>query len=151
MASFLKYWLPAFVWMCLIFLMSTDVGSAANTSRFIEPFLRWLIPNISASAIEQAHFYIRKTAHLGEYAVLGWLLWRALRQTRLATARGSRWKIAALALLLSAAYAATDEFHQSFVPTRTASVRDVMIDTCGSFIGLCIIHVGTLFQRRTDV
>ena len=112
----LKQWLPVGVWMALIFTMSTDLGSAANTSRFVEPFLRWLLPNISPGAIGEIHFYIRKTAHLGEYAVLGWLLWRALWQTRPAAASRSPWKIAVAALLISAAYAATDEFHQSFVP-----------------------------------
>jgi hypothetical protein len=64
-------------------LLSTDVGSATNTSRFIEPILRWLIPNISPRAVEKAHFFIRKAGHLAEYGVLGWMLWRALRQTRL--------------------------------------------------------------------
>ena len=143
-----KYWLPVVVWMALIFLMSTNLGSAANTSRFIEPLLRWLIPHISPHTIREIHFYIRKSAHLGEYAVLGWLLWRALRQTRPVAPSRTRWKIAVAALLMSAAYAATDEFHQSFVPTRTASARDVMIDTCGALIGLCIVQVKTVFERR---
>jgi VanZ family protein len=140
MLRFLKYGLPVVVWMALIFQMSTDFGSAANTSRFVEPFLRWLIPNISPDTIEWIHFCLRKTAHLGEYAVLGLLLWRAFRQTRLADASRSPWKIALAALLVSAAYAATDEFHQSFVCTRNPSVRDVIIDTCGSFLGLCVVY-----------
>jgi VanZ family protein len=130
--------------------MSTGLGSAENTSRFVEPFLRWLIPNISDNTVQQVHFYIRKGAHLGEYAVLGWLLWRALRQTKLADARPFQWKVAVAVLLTAAAYAATDEFHQSFVPTRTASVRDVMIDTCGSFLGLCVVYAKSAFQGRTD-
>ena len=137
--------------MALIFLMSTDLGSPANTSRFVEPLLRWLLPNISPGTIREIHFYIRKTAHPGEYAVLGWLLWRALRQTGPAAASRAPWKIAVAALLMSAAYAATDEFHQSFVPSRTASVEDVLIDTCGSLVGLCIVHVKIAFQRRTSV
>ena len=144
----LKHWLLVGVWMALIFLMSTNLGSAANTSRFIEPLLRWLIPHISPHTIREIHFYIRKSAHLGEYAVLGGLLWRALRHTRMAAGR-TPVRIALAALLLSAAYAATDEFHQSFVPTRTASARDVMIDTCGALIGLCIVQVTIVFERRS--
>jgi VanZ family protein len=150
MDRFLKYWLPACAWMSLIFLMSTDLGSAANTSRFIEPFLRWLIPNISTSTIQQVHFCIRKSAHLVEYAMLGWLFWRALRQTRLANVRGSSWKIAAVALLMSVAYAAADEYHQSFVPARTASVRDVMLDVCGSLVGLTIVEVRAALRGESS-
>jgi VanZ family protein len=149
MRQFLKYWLPVLVWMSLIFSFSTDVGSAANTSRFIEPILRWLIPNISPGAVEKAHFFIRKAAHLSEYGVLGVLLWRALRHTRLGASGRIFWKPAVAALVLSAAYAATDEFHQSFVPTRTASVRDVMIDTSGSLLSLSIIYTWTTCRRKS--
>jgi hypothetical protein len=60
MRRFLKYWLPALAWMSLIFLLSTDVGSATNTSRFIEPILRWLIPNISPEAVAKARFLTAK-------------------------------------------------------------------------------------------
>ena len=149
MRQFLKYWLPMLAWMSLIFSLSTDVGSATNTSRFIEPILRWLIPNISSGAVEKAHFLFRKAGHLSEYGVLGLLLWRALRQTRLGTSGKIPWKTAAAALVLSAAYAATDEFHQSFVPTRTPSVRDVMIDTGGSLIGLSIVCASSYGASRT--
>jgi VanZ family protein len=67
------------------------------------------------------------------------LLWRALRG-------GTRWQIKMSILLLiawvaCAIFAASDEFHQSFVPSRTASPTDVMIDTCGALAGLltCLI------------
>jgi VanZ family protein len=43
-----------------------------------------------------------------------------------------------LAWLAAAIFAVTDEFHQSFVPSRTASPVDVMIDSCGAMIGLII-------------
>jgi len=137
--------------MVLIFAMSTDLGSASNTSLFVEPFLRWLFPSASHGTIQEIHFYIRKSAHLGEYAILGVLFWRALRHTISSDARRSQWKVAVVALLLSATYAATDEFHQSFVPSRSASVRDVMIDTVGTFIGLCVVEAGSAIRRRTDV
>jgi len=134
-----------------MFSLSTEVGSAANTSRFIEPILRWLIPNISPEAVEKAHFFIRKAAHLFEYGLLGLLLWRALRQTSLGATGKTPWKAAVAALVLSAAYAATDEFHQSFVPTRTASVRDVMIDTSGSLLSVSIICAWTTCRRKSSL
>jgi VanZ family protein len=71
---------------------------------------------------------IKKGAHLAEYAILGWLIQRA---------RGDRrawWQ----SLLMAVAYAATDEFHQSFVPGRHPRVADVMIDAAGVAIGLIV-------------
>ena len=136
MKSFLKYWLPVLVWLGLIFIGSTDVLSAEHTSRFLVPFLRWLDPQISAAVLNSIQVVIRKLGHLTEYAILAILLWRALR-------RAAVWKSAssflfAISLIGCAIFAASDEFHQSFVPSRTSSVKDVMIDICGATIGLVI-------------
>ena len=133
---FVRYWLPAIVWMAVIFLGSTDMLSAAHTSRFLVPFLRWLDPQISLAALNAIQFGIRKLAHLTEYAILAALLWRALRG-------GTRWQVKMsilffVAWIACAIFAASDEFHQSFVPSRTSSPIDVMIDVTGALIGLAI-------------
>ncbi len=99
--------------------------SAEHTSRIIGPLLHWLFPTISPLTVLRVQFFMRKLAHVSEYAVLAVLLYRAFVHT---TLKGRRALSAGLVLLLCAAYAATDEFHQSFVPSRTASLRDVMID-----------------------
>jgi VanZ family protein len=148
MPRFFKYWLPVGLWMVLIFILSTNAGSTANTSRIIEPILRWLMPHLSAYSVYRIHSAIRKVGHLVEYAVLGWLLWRALRQTKFGGTSPATWKTALATLLLTAAYAATDEFHQSFMPTRTPSVRDVMIDTGGSLFSVAIACTWTACQRK---
>ena len=131
------------IWLGLIFLGSTDVLSAEHTSRIIAPLLHWLKPDISAAAIAQIQFFVRKCAHVIEYAVLAMLLWRGLR-------RGTNLQLKAILRLRSgqalfitvwlaaAIFAMTDEFHQSFVPSRTASPGDVMIDISGALIGLAI-------------
>src|SRR5262245_55363881 len=75
--SFLLYWLPVLLWMSLIFGMSTDLGSARHTSRFLRPILRWFNPNVSDETIRNIQLGIRKTAHVTEYAVLSFLIWRA--------------------------------------------------------------------------
>jgi VanZ family protein len=134
---FLRYWLPFLVWITLIFVGSTDLMSAEHTSRFIVPFLRWLDPTISVETLMQVHFYVRKAAHVCEYAVLAALLYRALVNTIL---RGRILWSAAIVLLVCGLYAMTDEFHQSFVPSRTASARDVAIDSAGALFGLLVIH-----------
>ena len=109
--------------------------SVEHTSRFIGPFLRWFDPTISPFTILRVQFFMRKLAHVSEYAVLAVLLYRAFVHTAL---KGRRALSAGLVLLLCAAYAATDEFHQSFVPSRTASVRDVMIDICGATLAVML-------------
>lgn len=135
--------MPAILWMTIIFLGSTDMLSAEHTSRFLVPFLRWLDPQISFATLNAIQFGIRKLGHLTEYAVLAMLLWRALRS-------GTRWQMKISILFLVAAlacaiFAASDEFHQSFVPSRTPSPRDVMIDICGAFLGLAVCW---MFARR---
>ncbi|MBU6401083.1 MAG: VanZ family protein [Verrucomicrobia bacterium] len=135
----MAYWLPVFAWMLLIFIGSTNVLSSEHTSRFIGPLLRWLIPGISEASLERVHLVIRKCGHLSEYAVLGWLLWRARRQPGLHPQRPWRWAEAVFALGVAAAYAGTDEFHQSFYPSRYPSFHDVCIDTVGAAIGLLAV------------
>lgn len=137
----LRDWVPLFFWMGLIFFMSTDTGSATHTSRILEPLLRWLNPNISPAKIEQFHFVVRKCGHLGEYAVLAILCWRALMHFRSAQSCRSALKNAAIAWVICAGYAASDEFHQSFFSSRGASVRDVLIDSCGALIGLTVLMI----------
>jgi VanZ family protein len=141
--AFFRYWLPIIIWLALIFIGSTDLMSVEHTSRIIGRFLRWLYPTISLFTILQVHFFLRKLAHVSEYAVLAVLLYRAFVHTAL---KGRRALSAGLVLLLCAAYAATDEFHQSFVPSRTASLRDVMIDLCGAL--LAVILYWSIATRR---
>ena len=66
----IKAWLPVFLWMALMFFGSTDLMSAEHTSRILTPLLRWWNPDISPAAIAQVHFFVRKAAHLTEYAIL---------------------------------------------------------------------------------
>ena len=135
-SRFVKYWVPAMLWMALIFIGSTDILSAEHTSRFLVPFLRWLDPHISWAALNTIQIAIRKLGHLTEYAILAGLLWRALRSGTGATMKMSI--LFGIVFIACGGFAASDEFHQSFVPSRTASAHDVMIDLCGALIGLTI-------------
>lgn len=141
MAAFLRYWLPVIVWMMLVFSASADGRSYQHSSMFFEPLLRWLFPTMSAATVGELHHVFRKTCHLTEYAILAWLVWRAIRRPVKNDPRPWNWPEAGLALAVVFAYAATDEFHQIFVPTRTALVSDVFIDTSGGAVALLVLWV----------
>jgi VanZ family protein len=137
----LKYWIPVFGWMLVIFCASGDLMSAEHTSRFIGPFVRWFDPDISDATIASIQFVVRKCAHLAGYAILAALLYRAFRRGRNLFGRA-----AAFAFLTAALYATLDEFHQSFVPSRTGTPWDVGIDCIGAAIGLALCL--TLRRKR---
>ncbi len=134
--AFWKYWLPVLLWMALIFTASADAHSYEHSSRILEPLLRWLFPHLPEAQIHAVHELFRKGAHLTEYAVLALLLWRGVRKPLKNHLRAWDWREARLTMLLVMLYAASDEFHQRFVPTRTSQVSDVFIDTCGGAAGL---------------
>jgi VanZ family protein len=152
--SFLKYWLVPLAWMSLIFLGSSDSKSYTHSSRLFEPLLHWLFPKMSQQYIEAIHHLFRKCAHLTEYAVLGLLLWRAIRKPARKDPRPWRWRQAGLAVLIVFLYACTDEIHQIFVPTRTPLFTDVLIDTSGAIVGLILLWaLGqrlAWWSKRTD-
>jgi len=101
--------------------------------------LRWLNPNVSNETINTVQHLVRKTAHFTEYAVFAWLIWRVRRRPRRGDTRPWRWSEAAFALGLTVLFAASDEWHQSFVPSREARVTDVLIDTAGAVAGLAAV------------
>jgi VanZ family protein len=133
--AFLEYWLPPLLWMAVIFSASSDAHSYEHSSRLVEPFLHWLFPKMPRPQIETLHHIIRKCGHLTEYAVLAILIWRVLNRSKNKLSPWS-WPRILGTLLIIFFYAATDEFHQRFVPGRTALVSDVFIDTAGGAIGL---------------
>ena len=139
----LRNWWPALLWAAAIFLFSTGIFSATNTAAIIFPILLWLFPRASEATLLAIHFYVRKSAHLGEYFLFSLLVLRGFRAGR----PGWRWTWALATLAVVAAYASLDEFHQSFVPSRTASVYDVMIDVTGAALAL-LVAAAWAFRRR---
>ena len=142
--SRLKPWLPAIAWAILISWASTDTFSASHTSKIIIPVLHWLFPHASAEALDRLHFFIRKGAHVTEYFVFSVLLLRAVRGEQ----RGwqLRWAITTLAIAIG--YSALDEFHQSFVPSRTASPWDSLLDTSGAAAAQIVVWLWSYFHAR---
>jgi VanZ family protein len=136
-ARFLSRYLPLVAWLIIISYASSDSFNAGNTSRIIGPLVLWLFPNTTPETLAVVHVITRKVAHFSEYAILAYLAARAFR-TSPRPALASRWFIAALALIV--AYALLDEYHQSFVPSRTGSVYDSLIDMAGGLTALLILR-----------
>jgi VanZ family protein len=136
MKSFLKYWLPSLIWLGVIFAGSNNVMSTEHTSRFIVPFLLWLKPGMSPQAIWIFLVLVRKCAHVAEYGILALLLWRALGNGT--ALRAKMPLLFGTVLVFCAVFAASDEFHQCFVKSRTPSVHDVLLDVAGALLGLWI-------------
>ena len=108
-------WLPVVAWAAFIFALSSisDLGTGLGG---------W-------------DLFLRKSAHMLEYAILGALLARAL----LGTTSWWGW----LAWLVGATYAVSDELHQHFVPGRQASIVDVVIDAVGVAVGVLAVRAAT--------
>jgi VanZ family protein len=137
-------WAPVILWMMVIFILSTELFSSANTTPFLAPLLADLLPDVFAARIEVIVLLLRKLGHWSEYFILAVLLMRALN-AELSTRSARRrllWSIA-----VATFYAGSDELHQAFVPSRTASPVDVMIDSFGAFCGTLWGH---LRNRRSN-
>ncbi|HYM76276.1 MAG TPA: VanZ family protein [Candidatus Dormibacteraeota bacterium] len=126
----LKAWIALILWLIVIAIESTTYLSSQNTSRFLYPMLHFLF-GIDYASFEPWHVFIRKSGHVFGYGLLSILLFRAWRET-LPASRGARWTFrwANIAVLGTALVASLDEWHQSFLPSRTGTMHDVILDTC---------------------
>src|SRR6516162_5528002 len=106
---------------------STRFFTSDGSSRFIVPILHWFVPHAAMATLFEIHHIIRKSAHVIEYLILSLLILRGIRNG----SREMHLRWALLTILIVAAYASLDEFHQRFVPGRTPAVRDVLLDTTG--------------------
>lgn len=132
--------LPALLWMGVIFWFSAQDGDASGAqSEFVVHLLEQA--GLSGPNVE---LLVRKAAHMTEYAVLCALLHYALAPSLCGR------RLFLCCLLLSAAYASTDEFHQMFVGGRGPSPVDVAIDTVGAALGGALFAgVRRLRRRKT--
>ena len=140
MARLFSRYLPLIAWLAFISFASSDEFNAGNTSRIIGPLILWLFPNTSPETLAVVHFVMRKIAHFTEYAILGFLAARAFRTSPRPAIR-QRWFLICATLVVI--YALLDEYHQSFVPSRTATIFDSMIDIAGGLTALLIVRKRT--------
>ncbi len=144
----MKAWIAAILWLIVIAIESTALLSSNNTSRILYPLLHYLF-GLDWEQFHEWHFYIRKSGHVVGYAILSILAFRAWRETFPSLGNGlwsSRW--ASIALLMTALVASLDEWHQSFIPSRTGRWQDVVLDTCAGLAAQLLIFIWWKSSRK---
>jgi len=135
----LRYWIPALLWLAVIVVESLWLSSNVTGG-----WLRYMAFDVfhirmSPIAFDRLHHLLRKGGHVAGYGVLCVLLFSSWYHTLFAQpARQLRLRCAGLALGMTLVTAMLDEWHQSFDPARTGSIRDVGLDVTGGIIFLAI-------------
>jgi VanZ family protein len=134
-----KAWIAAILWLIVIAIESSALLSSHNTSRILYPLLHFLF-GLGRERFDVLHFYLRKSGHVVGYGTLSILLFRAWRAT-LPAPNNVKWtpRWANIAILGTALVASLDEWHQTFIPSRTGSVRDVVLDTCAGIAAQVLV------------
>jgi VanZ family protein len=147
MRRFLLYLLPAVVWSLAVLGASTDSFSSFNTGRWLSALLSLIFGHHPRdTSLDEMNFWWRKATHVMAYGTLGALWFRAVR-----AGSGVRWqpRWAWTALAITTSIATIDEIHQIFVPSRSASVFDVLLDAAGAALALGLIRLGQVLLFRS--
>ena len=134
----LKAWIAALLWLGLIIFESTNVASSANTGRLLYPIFHFLF-GLDFARFAVWHLYIRKIGHFVGYFTLSLLLFRAWRATILIP--HGLWSIrwAGIAFFMTSLVACLDEWHQAYLPSRTGTIHDVILDSSAALIAQILI------------
>lgn len=153
MKKYLK-WILFILWMMFIFYMSQQSGTdSAQMSdglliKILDFCRRIINIDIKASDMEWLMVFLivplRKMAHFIEYSILGILSFACIKDLA-----ASYRRCAAVSFVFCLLYAASDEFHQLFIPGRSGSFVDVLIDGAGSLSGILFILVCLKLFRRS--
>ena len=151
-------------WMVFIFMMSSAGKDESNSQsgavceficeHFVEGYEE-MAPEEQIQMQQKISFPVRKCAHLSEYAVLGALMtltaasWRREGEETMRTGETPGGTVRILPVLAAGfLYAVSDEIHQIFVPGRSGEPRDVLIDTSGVLIGICLVRFHFSLRER---
>ena len=136
----MKVWLPSVVWLAVIAFESTSLGSVEHTGRIFYPIFHFLF-DTDTKTFASWHLVLRKIGHVVGYFTLSVLLFRSWRATfpRLSTRWCLQW--ATLAVLCTALVAIFDEWHQSYVPSRTGTAYDVLLDSTAALVAQLALFV----------
>ena len=136
--NLLKTWIAAILWLGIILTESTNFASAENTSRFLYPLLHFLL-GVSAAHFQVWHFVIRKTGHFVGYFTLSLLLFRAWRATFPFPGVGWTIQWARISFFMAALVGSLDEWHQTYLPKRTGTLHDVLLDSTAALVAQILL------------
>lgn len=147
-------WLPVMFWMIIIFLFSSQPayqsdGISRGFTNILLEIIGKIIPldvmtSTSADLLSKYNHIVRKAAHFTVYLILGILVANAFEKSN----RMFNKKIFLYSFCICILYAATDEFHQLFVSGRGGQLKDVLIDSSGSFTGLTIYSIINIIYKK---
>lgn len=147
----LNVWIPVAIAVAVICTESTDTFSAQNTSNWLRPIAERLLGAFRNETWDLFHHYLRKTGHFIGYGTVAFTFLRAWLYTL--DWRGPTtllaWRVEStiLAIFSTAIVASCDEFHQTFIPSRTGTPQDVLLDTTGATV-LCLLVWLICWSRR---
>ena len=140
-------WAVTAAWAGTISVLSTGAYSSSVTGWFLSQIFLSFHIHLTPHAFARIHFLIRKLAHCTEYGVFGLLLYHSFEPRH-----PERWDTrgAFAALIIAGLFSLLDEYHQSFVPGRTASLVDCGIDTAGALLGMVFLYVARHLQGHAS-
>lgn len=142
--ALLGRWGPVVLWLCWLYVASGEMLSSERTSRLLVPLIKFFFPAIPLETLRMIHWLIRKAAHLVDYAVLAWLLWRACCRSTT-----QRLVMRALSIFATCAFFGfLEEVRQGFVPGRISSLTDVFIDIVGAALALLTLVLRQLPRNQ---
>lgn len=150
----LRPWIPAVFWVALIAWESSGVFTAANTGHWLRAIVTAILGPVNPEWYEIGNSVLRKIGHFTGYSVLSYLWYRGWRnrfysklgvspkqlggsRRALANAWQGRWAV--FSLLLTITVASADEFHQWFVPGRTGTWHDIVLDGLGAIFAQLLV------------
>ena len=123
------------IWLIVIFLFSQQKGNESDkTSGIFNTVINTIFK--VEGARDKAKLFVRKCAHFTEYFILALLIINVIKDYK-----EINYKLLLLTLIMCFLYAASDEWHQTFVDGRVGQPIDVLIDTCGSLVGIIIYKI----------
>jgi VanZ family protein len=130
-------------WALVIFYLSTGRFGPTFTAPLLAGALSLIHVTLPPPSFDVVHLCVRKAAHLAEYAIFAFLLGESSKEPPFP------WRRRRLlgCFLILVVYSLTDEYHQSFVPGRTASLTDCGIDSIGGAMGMLVYYVNNLRLR----
>jgi VanZ family protein len=141
------------MWLTVIVVESTNLGSSEHTGRILYPIFRFLF-GMDPVRFAMWHAVLRKTGHFVGYFALSVLLFRSWRASfpRLSTRWCLQWTT--LAFFNTSLVATLDEWHQTFLPSRTGTIRDVILDSGAGLVAqiavFAVIRINSRLQYSSS-